>query len=181
MVRIHITGASGSGVTTLGAALATSLAVPQFDTDDFYWLPTNPPFTTKRPASERVTLLSKKLTSQPGWVLSGSALKWGEPLEPLYNLVVFLTLDSALRMERVRQREHTRYGQRIEPGGDMVEASAAFLAWAATYDTAGEEQRSRAAHEAWLAARTVPVLRLDSSKPVPELMDAVLSSVRANA
>ncbi len=181
MARIHITGASGSGVTTFGAALATSLAVPHFDTDDFYWLPTNPPFTTKRPPSERVTLLFEKLASQPGWVLSGSALKWGEPLEPLYDLVIFLTLDPALRMERLRQREHTRYGQRIELGGDMVEASAAFLAWAAAYDTAGEEQRSRAAHEAWLAAVTVPVLRMDSSQPVPALVDAVLSSVRASA
>lgn len=63
----------------------------------------------------------------------------------------------------------------------MADASATFLDWAATYDTAGEEQRSRAAHEAWLAAVTVPVLRLDSSKPVPALVDAVLSSVRANA
>ena len=180
MPRIHITGASGSGVTTLGTALATSLAVPHFDTDNFYWLPTNPPFTTKRPPSERVALLSERLSSQPSWVLSGSALKWGEPLEPLYDLVVFLALNPTLRMARLRQRERARYGQRIEPGGDIAETSAAFLAWAAAYDTAGEEQRSRTAHETWLAARTVPVLRLDSSKPVSALVGAVLSSMRAN-
>jgi hypothetical protein len=37
------------------------------------------------------------------------------------------------------------------------------------------------AHEAWLAARTVPVLRLDSSEPLETLKDEVLKSARAHA
>jgi adenylate kinase family enzyme len=32
--RIHITGASGAGVTTRGRALADALALPHHDTDD---------------------------------------------------------------------------------------------------------------------------------------------------
>jgi adenylate kinase family enzyme len=32
--RIHVTGASGAGVTTLGRALADALAIPHHDTDD---------------------------------------------------------------------------------------------------------------------------------------------------
>jgi NAD(P)-dependent dehydrogenase (short-subunit alcohol dehydrogenase family) len=35
--RIHVTGASGSGVTTLGRALADALALPHHDTDDYFW------------------------------------------------------------------------------------------------------------------------------------------------
>jgi hypothetical protein len=118
------------------------------------------------------------LSAHPGWVLSGSALKWGDPLLPLYDLIVFLTLDSGLRLERLRRREHLRYGQRIEPGGDMAAASAAFLAWAASYDTAGPEQRSRAAHEAWLAHCAAPVIRLDSAQPLPGLKQAVMAALR---
>jgi adenylate kinase family enzyme len=181
MLRIHILGASGSGVTTLGKAIACELAASHFDTDAFYWLPTNPPFTMPRPTAERLALLWEVLAAHPTWVLSGSALKWGNPIVPLYDLIVFLTLDPTLRMERLRVRERARYGNRIEPGGDMAEASTAFLAWAAAYDTAGPEQRSRAAHEAWLAARTAPVLRLDSSVPLKTLTAAVLSFVRARA
>jgi len=82
-------------------------------------------------------------------------------------------------MERLRRRERARYGHRIEPGGDMARISADFLDWAAAYDTAGPEQRSRAAHETWLAARTVPVLRLDSSEPLDALKDVVLASAPA--
>lgn len=181
MARIHILGASGSGTSTLGKAIANELVVPHFDTDDFYWLPTNPPFTTPRPTAERLALLGEKLAAHPSWVLSGSTLNWGDSLVPLYDFIVFLSLNPILRMERLRVREHARYGRRIEPGGNMVEASAAFLAWAAAYDTAGPEQRSRAAHEAWLAVRTVPVLRLNSSKPLETLRAAVLSVVRTTA
>jgi len=80
-----------------------------------------------------------------------------------------------VRMERLRQREFRRYGARVMLGGDMVAASAEFLAWAAAYDTAGPEQRSLVAHEAWLAGQTAAVLRLDSSAPVQDLVAAALS------
>ena len=40
MPRIHIIGASGSGTSALGAALASSLCCPQVDADALFWLPT---------------------------------------------------------------------------------------------------------------------------------------------
>jgi adenylate kinase family enzyme len=45
--RIHVMGASGSGVTTLGRALADALAFPHYGTDDYFWLPTTPPYRTQ--------------------------------------------------------------------------------------------------------------------------------------
>lgn len=173
MARIHVLGASGSGTTTLGAALAARLDCPHEDTDDYFWLPTDPPFTTRRAAAARLRLLLPRLAGAQ-WVLSGSALKWGAPLERLFDLVIFLRLDPALRMARLSRREAERYGARIAPGGDMVVASHAFLDWAESYDTAGFEHRSLVAHEQWLAARACPVLRLDSSAPVEDLAAAVL-------
>lgn len=71
-----------------------------------------------------------------------------------------------------------RFGQRIARGGDLEGAHAEFLAWAAKYDTAGLEQRSRAAHEAWLAKQTAPVIRLDTSRPVNDLVPEVLAAIR---
>ncbi len=109
------------------------------------------------------------------WVFSGSALQWATPLEPFYDLIVFLRLDATVRMERLRRREAVRYGERIEAGGDMAAASAAFLEWAEAYEFAGPEQRSLVSHETWLASQTAPVLRLDSSAPLDDLVSAVLS------
>ena len=69
MARVHITGASGTGATKLGMALADRLGVPHLDTDDFYWLPTNLSFMTKRSAAERLTQLLEILASRAGWVV----------------------------------------------------------------------------------------------------------------
>jgi adenylate kinase family enzyme len=55
--RIHITGASGAGVTTLGRATADALAIPPLDTDDYFWRPTTPPYREKREIADRLRLM----------------------------------------------------------------------------------------------------------------------------
>src|SRR5262245_39698064 len=105
MARVHIVGASGSGTTTLGRALANRLGHPHVDADSLFWLPTDPPFTAKRPKDERQALLHRLLPVAGQWVFSGSAVQWATPIEPFYDLVVFVHLDPAVRMERLRRRE----------------------------------------------------------------------------
>lgn len=75
-MRIYITGASCAGVTTLGQNLAMQLELRHADVDDYFWMLTNPPFTTKRPVSERVTLIQRALGGE-AWVLTGSCMVWG--------------------------------------------------------------------------------------------------------
>ncbi|WP_037071994.1 AAA family ATPase [Rhizobium sp. CF142] len=175
MMHIHITGASGSGTTTLGLALAELLGIRHLDTDHFFWMPTDPPFTTQREVGARIAMLRQEALPDAGWVLSGSAVKWGAEFEPLYDLVVFLRIDPMARMERIRRREEEHYGERIRPGGDMAVKSREFMDWAESYDTAGPERRSLVGHEEWLKTLTRPILRLDSSRPVGELVGEVLS------
>jgi hypothetical protein len=77
--RIHIFGASASGTTTLGAAVAARLGLAHLDTDHFFWLPTEPPFTAQRPAPERVAMLRAAVdAASRGWTLSGSLMGWGD-------------------------------------------------------------------------------------------------------
>ena len=124
MARIHIVGAPGVGTSTLGAALASRLGHPHMGADALFWMLTDPPFTMRRPADDRHALLLKLLPVTPRWVFSGSALKWAASLEPFYDLIVFLRIDPAARMER-RRREAARDGAWIDAGGDMADASAA--------------------------------------------------------
>ena len=56
--RLHVFGPSGAGTSTLGRTLAECLASQHFDTDDFYWVPTDPPFRDKRPIPERRGLMA---------------------------------------------------------------------------------------------------------------------------
>jgi adenylate kinase family enzyme len=72
--KIHILGASGSGTSTLGRALSARFGIPHFDSDDFYWMPTDPPFSVKRPLSRRISYIDETLRANDSWIISGSAL-----------------------------------------------------------------------------------------------------------
>jgi adenylate kinase family enzyme len=176
--RIHILGASGSGTTTLGRALAARLQYPHFDTDDYFWLPTDPPFTEPRERTARQQLLMDALTAHKAWVLSGSLCGWGDVAIPLFGLVVFLWLPTDLRMERLRTREHERYGERILPGGDMYASSQAFLTWAASYDDGDMHIRSRQLHEQWLGTLPSPILYFEGEYTIEEQLAVLLAELR---
>ena len=129
--RINIIGAAGSGVSTLGRALAQRIGGEHFDTDDFCWLPTDPPFRKQREISERLKLLEDALRGSDRWVLSGSLTGWGEAFVPLLDLVVFLYVPTGVRLQRLRVRERERFGRALDPGRKMHEQHQAFLDWAA--------------------------------------------------
>lgn len=124
-LRIYITGASYAGVTTLGQNLPTELGVRHVDVEDFYWMPTNPPFTTKRPACERVSLIQQTLGDED-WVLTGSCMAWGDALITHVDLIAFVETATPIRLERLAARERERFGNRIAPGGDMHGIHVAF-------------------------------------------------------
>jgi len=168
--RIHILGASGSGTTTLGKALAQRLTLRHFDTDDYFWRPTAPPFQHKLRRAERQALLEADLGRHHGrhhgWVLSGSLCGWGDMFIPLFDLVVFLWVPREIRLSRLRERERERYGdEAIALGGPLYDETNRFLAWAAAYDDGGLEIRSRQLHEEWLRRIPCPVLRLMGAEP----------------
>lgn len=175
-MRIYITGASCAGVTTLGRNLATLLGVRQVDVDDFYWMPTDPPFTTKRPPSERVSLM-QQACGNDDWVLTGSCMNWGDALIADAELIVFVVTPTAVRLERLAAREKAQFGDRIAPGGDMHQIHLAFREWASQYDDPNFSGRNRAWHEAWLARQTVPVMCIDGTRSAEQMAADVVSAV----
>jgi adenylate kinase family enzyme len=180
--HIHLTGASGAGVTTLGCALAARLGAVQLDTDTFYWLPTESPFKTKRTVEERLRMLREAFAraENSGWILSGSIGSWGGPLVRLFDLVAFVDTPTEVRMDRLHERERRRVGAAMDPGGEHHESVMAFLDWASRYETGDHGGgRSRAVHEAWLKAVPCPVLRLDGTRPIEALAEEVEATWQA--
>ena len=174
--RLHITGASCSGVTTLGRALADKLGVQQVDVDGFYWMPTDPPFTTKRPPEERVRLIRQELPEK-GWLLTGSLMGWGDALIKNVSMIVFVDTPTSIRMTRLKNRETERYGDRIKSGGDMFEIHTAFHQWALQYDDPTFSGRNRAKHETWLTVQEAPILCLDGTSTVSHLVSLVIQAL----
>jgi adenylate kinase family enzyme len=176
--RIHILGASGSGTTTLGRALAARLQCPHCDTDDYFWLPADPPYTHQRERTERAQLLMNDITAHDAWVVSGSLCGWGDVAIPLFELVVFLWVPQDVRMEHLRRRELARFGARILPGGDMYEQSQAFLAWAASYDDGGLDIRSRQLHDQWLRTLPCPILCFEGEYTIEEHLAVLMVEIQ---
>jgi uridine kinase len=167
-MRVLITGAPGSGTTTLGEALASSIDGVFFDADDFYWMPTDPPFVEKRNRDLRGSLFSDALRSHPRVVVAGSIMGWGRDLEDAFDLVVFLQLETAIRIARLREREMRTSG-RVDP---------AFIEWATRYDVGPPTGRSLKKHEAWLATRKCSVVRIDGDLTVEARLERIAPHIQ---
>ena len=173
-------GASGAGVTTLGRALADRLAVPHHDTDDYYWRLTAPPYREKRPAAERLRLMEELFVGRLDWILIGSLDGWGDPIVPYFDLVVFLNAPTAVRLERLRDREARHFGaDAVAPGGWRHPETEEFVEWASHYDDGSREGRNLARHQAWLETMTCPVLRLDGTRLTGDLVEEVSHNLPA--
>lgn len=181
MQQIHIFGASGSGTTSLAKAVAEATGFTQLDTDDIFWIQTDPPFRTVRGRAERQQLLRQELERADSLVLSGSLCGWGDFAIEMFDLAVFLWVPAELRMQRLREREIDRYGPEIEyPSDPRYETHMGFLEWAAGYDAGGQDVRSKAMHEAWLSRLLCPVVRIEGDGTIKENLNTVLNEIMSD-
>ena len=97
-------------------------------------MPTDPPFSLKRPPEERVSLIQSQLAHGEGWILAGSLVGWVDTLIQDADLIVLLRVPTRVRLQHLDAREKLRHGGRILPGGDMHDAHLSFLDWASRYD-----------------------------------------------
>jgi adenylate kinase family enzyme len=171
IMLLHIIGASCSGTTTLGQNLSARLSRPFFDTDDFFWESTDPPFQIKRNPEVRNWLLTNALETHSDSIVSGSLLGWGEEWKP--DAAVFLWIPADIRLERLKARELQRYGPEALTAPDRREVFEAFLTWAAQYDDPAFTGRSRRRQEEWLATLGCPVLKILGDTSVAERVERV--------
>ncbi|MEQ9443307.1 MAG: AAA family ATPase [Cyclobacteriaceae bacterium] len=177
-MKILIFGASGSGTTTLGKALAERLGYMHVDADDYYWKKTVPPFQEKIALSERNARLTSDFLSAANMIVSGSMVSWGDYWKTAFDLAIFLYLPQEIRMERLKKREAERYGDLLLTDQATIENSKAFLAWAKKYDDEGFDGRSLKIHRNWIKALKCPVLSLDGDLTLPERIQKVMTKMK---
>ena len=178
---IHIFGAAGSGTTTLGKKICKELGYTFMDTDDYFWMPTDPKFTQKRPAEKRIELMTKEISQSDNVVISGSLTDWGDVLISYFTLAVRIEMEQGLRIKRLNQREKERFGSRIEPGGDMYQQHLNFVEWAKSYDHGGMNQRSKAKHDEWQKLLLCEILYLNGADAIEDNFTKVQQALAIQA
>jgi adenylate kinase family enzyme len=177
-MRIHIFGASGSGVTTLGRHLSQQLQYPYFDNDEFFWEKSDPPFTIKRPSHLRNDLLIDKLTkSNVNYIVGGSMVSWGDEWLEAFDIAVFLYVPPQVRLDRLKKREYERYGDVIYNDSKRHQQYLDFIDWAASYDDPTSIRRSIGVHLNWMTKLKCELIRIDGVTSVEYRAKLVLAAV----
>ena len=177
-MKMQIMGASCAGSTTLGRALAARLNIPFFDTDEYFWLLTDPPYTTKREPALRNASIKADMAKHQSWVQAGSVIKWGADWEEMFDAVVFLYIPHELRMQRLTARELERYGDIIYTDPARARQHKDFVAWADKYDDVTFSGRNIKAHEDWLSRVDAKVLEIRGDTTVEERIERVVEFLR---
>ena len=169
---IIISGASGTGKTTLAKELAKQLNFRHMDLDDYYYhWDTDIPYSSSPSREEIRECVMNDISKQGNFVMSGTigSILW-DLANPLFELAVLLMVPYEIRMERLHTREHYRYGKRILTGGDMYESNLKFLNESKLYDTGVHPYVpvTLDRHEKWASELLCPVLWLDGTKSILE-------------
>ncbi|MEQ1505679.1 MAG: AAA family ATPase [Myxococcota bacterium] len=173
MRRIHVIGTSGTGKSTVGAALAGRLGVPFVELDALHWLPG----WTTRPPDELRRLLTDA-TAGDGWVVDGNYGAWvRELLWPRVDAVVWLDLPRRTALRQVTTRTFGRWWRRELLWGTNRESlrmsllsRESILWW--TWST---HARRRAGYAVLLADPPFEVIRLRTRAEVDRWLASVPS------
>lgn|GEM_PF-789806 len=162
-------GANGSGKSTLGRELARALNFAHFDVEDYWFYKTDIPYTAIRPQEERNEMLLSDMKKHGSFVVSGDISGWSDEFLTMFDLAIFLTAPTEIRMKRIENREYARWGDRVCRGGDMYETQKKFREFAARRDVGLLEQRA--------LEYSCPVVYYDSTRTPGEIVDEILTYI----
>lgn len=171
MIRgICICGLNGSGKTTLAASLSRSLNYKLMDIEDYYFLPSDVPYSRPRTKEEVIPLVLEDIHENPCFVFASVKGDMTHEINAKYDLVVYLDVPKEIRMERIKKRAFDKFGDRVLIGGDMYEQEEAFFKMAS--------ERDDTAIKAWLDTLPCKVLRLDGTKDINDNVKMILEEIK---
>jgi cytidylate kinase len=168
--RIILLGANGSGKSTLGRELARALDFAHIDVEEYYFYQSDIPYTAMRPVEERNAMLLADMKKHGSFVMSGDISGWGEEFITGFDLAIFLTAPTDIRLKRIEKREHERWGDRVRNGGDMYDQQQKFLKFAASRDIPQLEQKA--------LLYSCPILHIDGKKTIDENASEIIEYIK---
>jgi len=164
---IIIIGLNGSGKSTICRELADLLNYRHMDVEDYYFFDSDIPYAKSRTHEEVKKLMIDDIKIFQNYVLSSVECTWGFEIVSTYKLAILLYAPLQVRLERIIQRETTRFGKRVLEGGDMYESQIRFHDMVASRSAEDIKQQA--------CSLTCPVLEIDATLPVKEILGLIYS------
>lgn len=167
---IMLIGLNGSGKSTVCRELADRLNYKRMDVEDYYFTGSEIPYASSRTKDEVERLMLEEIHRYGSYVMASVKCNWSEQLLATCKLAVVLSAPREVRMERIRQREIERFGDRVLEDGDMYESQMRFRDFAMS--------RSEDEVNKYLHLLSCPVIEIDSTKPVKAITDEICEYLR---
>lgn len=167
--HIIVCGLNGCGKSTFGKALAKKLnavfkdiedyCFPNRQVDDVYTVP-----RSKEDVSEE---LLKDFLVWDMIVLAAVKADYSKEIEKVFSKAIYIEVPKDIRLMRVRERSFEKFGNRMLKGGDLYETEESFFHMV--------EKRPDSFVEEWLSRLSIPVIKIDGTRPIDENVDYVVS------
>lgn len=166
---ILICGLNGTGKSTLGKALADHLGYEFIDNEDLYFPKSDPSyaFSVVRSKDEVIQLLEERIRNHDRFVFAAVKGDYGDRFISSLKHIILIEVPKQIRSQRVRNRSHQKFGDRILPGGDLFEKENK---WFSITDSRPEDDVTT-----WLETVQRPVIRIDGTLPVEKNVAFLLS------
>jgi adenylate kinase family enzyme len=156
MCGILVCGLNGAGKTTFARELARLLGYKHMDIEDYYFLPSDIPYSRSRTQQECILLMLAGMEQHLNFVLSAVIGDFGDELIKRFDLAVIIDAPLDVRMARVLKRDIDRFGNRVLEGGDFYEQQKRFHNKVAARPADYTEQ--------WVKTLSCPVIRIDGTR-----------------
>lgn len=169
--RIIICGGNGSGKSTLGKALAQAMGISFMDNEDYYFPgeKTGYKYACALTKEELIPILQNDMEQAEDWIFASVKGDYGERIESLFTYAVLLQVPKEVRMQRIRNRSHDKFGEKMLPGGELYEREQRF------FDMVQNRPEDYA--ESWVLKLKCPVIRVDGRRPVQENVELLMEEM----
>lgn len=123
---------------------------------DYHFEKSEVPYTVERSREDCLRLMLADMERYHSFVLSAVTGDFGEEISSMYELAIYLSAPIEIRMERIKQREYKKHGERIRKGGDMYEQHLRFVDFV--------RKRDLSKIDRWAETLSCPVLYVDGTK-----------------
>ena len=166
--RIVLCGGNGAGKSTLGKELAKRLNIRFMDIEHYYFPVSNADYAygCSRTQEEVTALLLEDMKRTDDFVLAAVKADYSPEISRMFTHAVYIDVPKEVRMNRIRQRSFLKFGERMQPGGDLFEREQRF------FDLV--QNRTDEPILKWIDSMEIPMIRIDGLRSVAENLEQVV-------